>query len=128
MSCAQLRNNLPQAPSLSKSFRRLFIFFTMLIIAFALDSFIVRAQTTLQAPDSNSFNTALILAHLGDTIVLTAGQTYKDINPLPFKNESCPTNRTCYITIRSSAITSLPASDVRVSPADAVNMPKIITY
>src|SRR5688500_16164737 len=69
-----------------------------------------------------AFTTALNSAQLGDTIILNAGTTYTGWFTLPNK-----TTGSGWITIRSSAIASLPAEGVRVGPGDAANMPKIVS-
>ena len=64
---------------------------------------------------------ALNAAAPGDTIVLQAGAAYTGHFTLPNK----PGGQ--YITVQSSALAQLPPDGVRVSPADAVNMPKLVT-
>ena len=66
---------------------------------------------------------ALKEAQAGDTIVLEAGAIYSGNFTLPAKNN--PGQK--WIYIESSAISKLPAPGTRVSPSDAVNMPKIVT-
>ena len=68
-----------------------------------------------------NFQAALNNAKLGDTIVLQAGATFTGPFTLPNK-----TSGSGWIYIRSSAYASLPPPGSRVSPADSVNMPKII--
>jgi hypothetical protein len=60
------------------------------------------------------------VAQSGDTIILTAGQSY---GPLTLHDRSF----TSYITIQSSALAQLPAADTRVSPPDSTQMPKIVS-
>ncbi len=62
-------------------------------------------------------------ANPGDVIVLDAGATYTGSFTLPAKAN--PNQQWIYIV--SSALSSLPAPGTRVSPTDAVNMPKIVT-
>jgi hypothetical protein len=69
---------------------------------------------------SAQFQTALNNAVLGDTIILQAGTTYKGQFTLPNK-----TTGSGWITIRSSNLHLLPGEGVRVSPADAANMPRL---
>ena len=74
---------------------------------------------TLTVAAGGSLQAALNLAQPGDEIVLQAGATYTGQVTLPNKSGSG------WITIRSSALSSLPAAGTRVSPADAASMPKI---
>jgi hypothetical protein len=66
--------------------------------------------------------TALNNSALGDTIVLQAGTTYTGSFTLPNK-----TTGTGWVTIQSSALASLPPAGTRVFPANAANMPKIVS-
>src|SRR4051812_23367303 len=59
---------------------------------------------------------------LGDTIVLQAGNTYT--GEFTLKNITAGSG---YITIQSSNLAQLPAAGQRVSPADAMNMPKLVS-
>lgn len=85
-------------------------------------------DTTYSAPSGNTITVnaggnlqaALNSAALGDTIVLQAGATFTGPFTLPNK-----TTGSGWIYIRSSAYSSLPPPGTRVTPADAVNMPKI---
>lgn len=70
---------------------------------------------------SAAFQMALNTANLGDIIELQSGITFTGPFTLPNK-----TSGMGWIYIISSAYTSLPAPCVRVSPADAVNMPKLV--
>ncbi len=70
---------------------------------------------------SAAFQAALQSSKLGDIIELQAGVTYNGPFTLPNK-----TTGTGWIYIRSSDYSGLPAPCNRVSPADAVNMPKIV--
>src|SRR4051794_28292292 len=76
--------------------------------------------TTFQPLTSAALTTAINNAALGDTIILQAGTTYTGAFTL--KNK---TGGSGYITIQSSNLASLPGPGVRVSPSDAVNMPRI---
>ena len=64
---------------------------------------------------------AINSAQPGDEIVLQAGQSWTGSYVLPNKGPS-----TSWITIRSSAVASLPLPGHRVSPNDASNMAKIV--
>ncbi len=70
---------------------------------------------------STAFQTALNTAKLGDIIQLQAGMTFTGPFTLPNK-----TSGTGWIYITSSAYAGLPPPCTRVSPVDAVNMPKIV--
>lgn len=74
----------------------------------------------LAVPAGGNFQLALDAAQPGDTITLQAGATYQGAYSLPFKPGAN------WITIRSSAEALLPRDGVRVAPADAVNMPKLM--
>ena len=79
--------------------------------------------TTRFAGTSADLQAVLYAAQPGDTIVLDAGVLYSGNFTLPVKNN--PSHR--WIYIESSAVSKLPAPGKRVSPSDAVNMPKIVT-
>src|SRR5688500_17122942 len=64
------------------------------------------------------FTAALTNSALGDTINLTAGNTFTGSFTLPNK-----TTGTGYLTIQSSQMASLPVAGRRVFPANAPNMP-----
>ena len=70
---------------------------------------------------SASFQSALNSANLGDIIELQTGTTFTGPFTLPNK-----TSGKGWIYIISSAYSSLPAPCTRVSPDDAINMPKLI--
>lgn len=70
---------------------------------------------------SAAFQSAINSSNLGDIIQLQAGVTFTGPFTLPDK-----TSGTGWIYIISSAYSSLPAPCTRVSPADAVNMPKLV--
>jgi len=78
--------------------------------------------TTWAAHTATQLSSAIKTAAPGDIIVLDAGVTYSGAFQLPAKANS--NNRWIYIV--SSAIAKLPAGQ-RVKPADAVNMPKLVT-
>src|ERR1019366_5626415 len=78
--------------------------------------------TTWGAHASAQLSNAITHSLPGDVIVLDAGVTYSGAFQLPAKVN--PNNKWIYIV--SSAIAKLPAG-TRVSPASAVNMPKIVT-
>ena len=74
-----------------------------------------------------NFQAALDAANVGDTIILEAGGVYKAPTNRPFvlpAKKGGTDTEADYITIRTSAIDSLPAG--RVSPADKANMAKIV--
>ncbi|MBV9209500.1 MAG: hypothetical protein JOZ52_02660 [Acidobacteria bacterium] len=75
---------------------------------------------TINVAAGGDFQAALNSAQPGDTIVLAAGATYTGAYTLPNKSGSA------YITVQSSALSSLPAAGTRVSPANAPWMPKIV--
>ena len=85
-------------------------------------------DTTFSPPSGNTITVnsggnlqaALNNAQLGDTIVLQAGATFTGPFTLPNK-----TTGNGWIYVQSSALASLPAPGTRVTPANAVNMPKI---
>jgi len=78
---------------------------------------------TWKAHTSNDFKNALSTAVPGDMIVLDAGVTYQGNFTLPAKAN--PNGKWIYLV--SSALASLPAPGNRVGPADAPNMPKIVS-
>jgi hypothetical protein len=69
------------------------------------------------------FKAALSGSVPGDVIVLDAGVVYSGNFTLPKKVN--PSNKWIYIT--SSAYASLPGPGIRVSPADATHMPRIVS-
>jgi hypothetical protein len=78
---------------------------------------------TWAAHDAAGFKNALSSANPGDVIVLDAGTVYKGNFKVPAKSN--PSGQWIYIV--SSNLSSLPATGTRVSPSDAMNMPKIVT-
>ena len=79
--------------------------------------------TTWPVHTSAQLSSALTSAAPGDIIELDAGTIYSGYFSVPAKTN--PNNR--WIYIESSAYANLPSPGTRVSPADAVNMPKIVT-
>ena len=82
---------------------------------------IIAQAATNTVPAGGDFQAALNAAAPGDIIVLPAGAAYTGHFTLPNKPGAQ------YITIQSSALAQLPPDGIRVSPADAVNMPKLVT-
>lgn len=80
-----------------------------------------QAGRTIRVPAGGDLQVAVNKAQPGDTIVLLAGATYRGAIVLPKKNGSG------WIVVKSSAEASLPVSGKRVTPADAANMPKIVS-
>jgi hypothetical protein len=82
-----------------------------------------RAATYEVGPGKQYTDLQLVLdsvAQSGDTIILTAGQSY---GPLTLHDRGF----TSYVTIQSSALAQLPDANTRVSPSDAAQMPKIVS-
>src|SRR5260370_15127677 len=78
---------------------------------------------TLRLKAGDNLQRALETAQPGDTIVLEAGATFTGPFTLPAKTG---TNTDAdWITVRTAA--SLPASGVRVTPANANAMPKLVS-
>jgi hypothetical protein len=77
---------------------------------------------TIAVARGENLQTAIDQAQLGDTLVLEAGATFQGPIMLPNK-----TSGSGWIYIQSSALTRLPSAGTRVSPADAVHMPVILT-
>ncbi|MGB7925532.1 MAG: malectin [Pyrinomonadaceae bacterium] len=78
--------------------------------------------TTYSPSDSSAFQTALNSAQFGDTIVLQAGTIYRGNFLLPKKTG------TGWIIIRTSDLSGISATEVRINPAThAAAMPKIET-
>lgn len=74
----------------------------------------------IEVSTSAELRSALAAANLGDIIELRAGNTFTGPFVLPNKTGSG------WIYVVSSAYSRLPEPCQRVSPADAVNMPKIV--
>lgn len=79
--------------------------------------------TTWEAHTALQLCSALNVAVPGDTIVLDAGVTYSGNFHIPSKAN--PNHKWIYMV--SSAYSKLPTPGTRVSPANAANMPKIVT-
>lgn len=85
-------------------------------------SYLAPKGATINVAAGGSFQAALDKARLGDTIVLQAGASFRGPFKLPNK-----TSGTGWIYVVSSHLSSLPPPGTRVGPANAVNMPKIVT-
>ncbi len=75
---------------------------------------------TISVPAGGDFQGALNTAQPGSVIVLQAGATYAGNFTLPV------TSGTGWIYIQSSALSSLPVPGIRVTPAQAALMPKVV--
>jgi hypothetical protein len=86
---------------------------------------VANARTkTITLKSDDDLQKALNAAQGGDEIILQAGASYTGPFVLPYK----ATDSTAYITIRSSAPASaLPAAGVRVTPAYAAALPKLLS-
>jgi len=84
----------------------------------------IARATTYTPATSADLTSALSSCVLGDTIILNAGTTYTPSGSSGFLLADKGAG-TSYITIKSSALASLPAPGVRVATTDATNMPKI---
>lgn len=69
--------------------------------------------------DYTTVQAAIDAASRGDTIIVTAGQTFTENITLPFKSGEG------YVTIQSSNLNNLPPENRRVFPSDSTNMPTI---
>ena len=78
--------------------------------------------TTLQVNAGDDLQQALDRANPGDEIVLQAGATFTGNFVLPHKSSG-----SAWITVRGSKMDALPPAGSRVHPADAANMPRIVT-
>ena len=78
--------------------------------------------TTWAVHNSAQFTSTLNSSQPGDVIVLDAGVTYSGNFTLPLKSN--PNHKWIYVI--SSAMAALPEGK-RVSPADAVNMPRVLS-
>jgi hypothetical protein len=76
---------------------------------------------SIAVSEGQDLQAAIDRAKPGDEIVLQAGSTWTGTYVLPDKGKTDN-----WIRIRSSALSSLPAPGIRVSPKDAANMPKIV--
>jgi hypothetical protein len=87
-----------------------------------LDTHYVRATgASIAVGSGDDLQAALDAAHGGDELVLKAGATFVGNFMLPDKTGKKP------VIVRSSALATLPAQGVRVSPANAAKMPKILS-
>jgi Right handed beta helix region len=77
--------------------------------------------STIFVKSGGNLQSAIDRAKSGDTIVLQAGANFVGSFVLPNKSGSE------FITIQSSELAKLPKDGVRVSPNDAVSMPKILS-
>jgi hypothetical protein len=77
--------------------------------------------STINVDDGGDFQAALDQVQPGDVIILQAGATFQGPFTLPEKDGGGG-----WIYILSSAHADLPAPGVRVSPADAASMPRIV--
>ena len=88
---------------------------------FLLSTTAVANAATIAVPAGGDLQAALNAAQPGDIITLAAGATYTGNFVLPNKGAVSD-----YITIRSAAPdTALPPAGVRITPADASQLPKI---
>jgi hypothetical protein len=79
--------------------------------------------TTWAAHTAAQFSSALTSSSSGDVIVLDAGVTYVGNFTLPAKTN--PQNK--WIYIETSNYSALPPPGTRVTPSDAVKMPKLVS-
>lgn len=84
--------------------------------------YVAPSGRTINVPAGGNLQAALNDARDGDEIVLAAGATYKGNFTLPRRSTS-----NGWVTIRTSALSQLPAEGVRVSPSNAGSMPKIVS-
>jgi hypothetical protein len=82
----------------------------------------IPAGRTIAVAQGESLQAALDQAELGDTIVLEAGATYA--GPITLSNK---TRGSGWIYVQSSALARLPPPGSRVSPANAGDMPVILS-
>ena len=75
---------------------------------------------TINVPPGGDFQAALNAANPGDTIILQSGAAYIGNYKLPNKSGDS------YVTVTTSALTSLPPEDQRISPADSRYLPKLV--
>ncbi|HEV7375603.1 MAG TPA: hypothetical protein VGN95_12845, partial [Pyrinomonadaceae bacterium] len=101
------------------SFRPAFKF--LLIITVLLLGMQATQAATIVVVAGGNLQSAVNAAQPGDTILLEAGASFTGPISLPNKAGSS------FITIQSSALSSLPAAGQRVSPAHAPLMPKILS-
>ncbi len=84
-------------------------------------TYVQQTGKIIQAHDSFQFQDALNASLPGDTIVLDASAAYLGAFTLPKKSETAP------VYVMTSALAAIPAQNVRVTPADAPAMPKLIS-
>src|SRR5215510_10694900 len=79
---------------------------------------VMNGANVIEVPAGGDFQSALDQAKCGETIVLTAGATYKKSTPfmLPYKGK-CSGTDADYITITTSAAAGLPGAGMRLDPA-----------
>ena len=85
-------------------------------------SYVAPQGAIIKVAAGGDLQAALNNAQLGDTIVLQAGATFRGPFKLPNK-----TAGSGWIYVVSSHLSALPAPGTRVSPANATNMPKIVS-
>src|SRR5919205_1959771 len=108
-----------------RSVKRDFLVSSTFVIIFLFLCSSARA-TTIVVPAGGDLQAAVNSAQRGDTIVLQVA-TYNVSIPdtgIVFPAKSGSFTGSNYITIQSANLASLPGG--RVSPADAVNMPKLV--
>ncbi|HUY12201.1 MAG TPA: hypothetical protein VMX16_01045 [Terriglobia bacterium] len=94
----------------------------LLCLGLVLTGCAVQTQAgTIRVPAGGNFQAALNQARPGDFIQLQAGASYEGNFNLPNKPGSG------YITIESSALSSLPPENVRANPSYAQFMPKLVS-
>ena len=84
-------------------------------------SYVAPHGAILNVAAGGNLQAALDKAQLGDTVVLQAGATFRGPFKLPNK-----TAGSGWIYVVSSHLSFLPPPGMRVGPADATNMPKIL--
>ncbi len=118
--------------AINNTMHRLAIFILLALYCQALPAKEVQKQPDgrriITLVEGDDLKAALKDAKLGDTIELAAGSQFVGNFTLFRKPiEELPAGRSPWITIRTSAIDALPPVGHRVTPADAAQMPKIIT-
>ncbi len=118
--------------AINNTMHRLTIFIFLVLHCQALQAKEIQKQPDgrriITLVEGDDLKAALKDAKLGDTIELAAGSQFVGSFKLFAKPiEELPPGRSPWITIRTSAIDSLPPVGHRVTPADAAQMPKIIT-
>ena len=100
------------------------MFYLCLPVAFVEE---VRKETIHQLKQGDDLNAAILKAVPGDELVLEAGAEFSGPVILRNKTQVITEGQSPWITIRTSKLADLPAARQRVSPQDAVHMPKIYT-